>query len=95
MTQRRVRAIVGAIVLLGTTSAAAQQPGQVPGQVEKPLVLQVLPSDLSVIAQGLESLPYKVAAPVIARLQSQLVAQQQSAPPSVEPAKSAPSKGGK
>lgn len=58
-------------VLLGASSAAAQEPQSAP-----PVTLTVNNAELKVIGDALAAMPYKDVAPLMQKLQSQVIAQQ-------------------
>lgn len=65
-----------AVILLSTVASAALSQ-----QAQRTVTLQVTEADLATIARALEAMPYRDAAPVIARLQQQITAQAQKADP--------------
>lgn len=57
----------------GTASATPQQP-------ERTFTLTVTAGELGVIGMGLDQVPYRLAAPVITKLQAQIAEQEKPAP---------------
>jgi hypothetical protein len=67
-----MRLVIPFLLLAATTIASAQQMQQ-----QRTYMLQVTEAELMVIGRALEGLPYRDAAPVLARLQQQIIAQTQ------------------
>lgn len=68
-----MKLVTAFLVLASTTSALAQQ-------ASPEITIKFRQEQLSVLAQALEAMPYKVAAPLISDIQRQIQAQQQPAP---------------